>query len=60
MGIMVWSHNAGLREAAPPEADQSKPVVSSGYMSEESDTDSEEEGMVIITSFSIVTNQSTT
>ncbi len=50
MSVMVWAHSAGSREAAQA-TDQSESAVqvtSSGYMSEESDTDSEEEG---ITSF---------
>lgn len=53
MSVMVWAHSSGSREPAP-ETDQSAgPISSSGYMSEESDTDSEEEGIsndVIITS----------
>jgi len=45
MSVMVWVHSSGSREPAP-ETGQSAALVSSssGYISEESDTDSEEEG----------------
>lgn len=46
MSVMVWAHSAGSREP-PPATDQSEPSAQAtplGYMSEESDTDSEEEG----------------
>ena len=50
MSLMVWSHSAGSRDPAPTAATtgdhQSDPssMTSLGYLSEESDTDSEEEG----------------
>ena len=46
--VMVWRHNAGSREPVSDETSQSgDPVVtSSGFSSEDSDTDSEEEGTV--------------
>ena len=47
MSLMVWSHSAGSRDSPSAAADQSdpSPITSSlGYLSEESDTDSEEEG----------------
>ena len=46
--VMVWTRNAGSREPVSDETSQSgAPVVtSSGFSSEDSDTDSEEEGTV--------------
>ena len=47
MSLMVWSHSAGSRDPVSTDADQSNPSLitsSLGYLSEESDTDSEEEG----------------
>ena len=46
--VMVWTHNAGSREPVSDETSQSgAPVVTSaGFSSEDSDTDSEEEGTV--------------
>ena len=43
--LMVWAHSSGSRDPAP-ETDQSdaRPATSLSYISEESDTDSEEEG----------------
>ena len=47
--VMVWAHNAGSREPASDETSQSGDpmVTSSGFSSEDSDTDSEEEGETI-------------
>ena len=48
--VMIWSHNAGSREpAVSDETSQSgDPVMtSSGFSSEDSDTDSEEEGTAL-------------
>ena len=43
--MMVWAHGAGSRDQTA-EADQSTDVkVPAGFSSEDSDTDSEEEGM---------------
>lgn len=45
--VMIWAHNAGSRElAVSDETSQSGDLVmtSSGFSSEDSDTDSEEEG----------------
>ena len=42
--VMVWKHSAGSREPAN-ETDQSDdPIIPSSFSSEDSDTDSEEEG----------------
>ena len=48
MSVMVWARSGGSCEPS----DQSEVVASSGYISEESDTDSEEEGRgdIILTS----------
>ena len=43
MSVMVWAHSAGSREPSVV-TDQSEVITSSGYLSEDSDTDSEEEG----------------
>ena len=45
MSVMVWAHNPGSRDPAPDTDQSAAPISSSGYMSEESDTDSEEEGI---------------
>ena len=43
--VMVWAHNAGSREPASETSQSADPMVaSSGFSSEDSDTDSEEEG----------------
>ena len=62
MSVMVWSHSAGSRDPTPPD-DQSDAAISSGYMSQESDTDSEEEGEICISvtsSYIIQSHESTT
>ncbi len=50
MSVMVWVHRAGSREPAPAtdESESGVQMTSSGYMSEESDTDSEEEGDYVL------------
>lgn len=47
MSLMVWSHTTGSRDPVASTTDQSDPssMTSLGYLSEESDTDSEEEGI---------------
>ena len=45
--LMVWAHSAGSRDPVATVNDQSDPSTATsllGYLSEESDTDSEEEG----------------
>ena len=42
--VMVWSRSGGGSCEPTGESDQSAAPVSSGYISEDSDTDSEEEG----------------
>ena len=43
--VMVWAHNAGSREPASETSQSADPMVAlSGFSSEDSDTDSEEEG----------------
>jgi WD40 repeat protein len=45
--VMIWTHNAGSREPVSDETSQSGDIpvmTSSGFSSEDSDTDSEEEG----------------
>lgn len=46
MSLMVWGHSAGSRDPVASTTDQSdlSQTTSLGYLSEESDTDSEEEG----------------
>ena len=47
--VMIWAHNAGSREPASDETNQSADptVTSSAFSSEDSDTDSEEEGELL-------------
>lgn len=56
--VMVWTHNAGSREPVSDETVTSQsgdPVVtSSGFSSEDSDTDSEEEGTHHVLMFSFI------
>lgn len=46
MSLMVWSHSTGSRDPVATAANQSdtSQMTSLGYLSEESETDSEEEG----------------
>ena len=50
MALMVWTHSAGSRDPAPGTNQSDAGIVTSlgGYQSEESDTDSEEEGVCFV------------
>ena len=52
--VMVWAHNAGSREPASETGQSADPVAPSGFSSEDSDTDSEEEGIALIGHYIII------